>query len=53
MLLSKERFRVGADVFLFFLGEILARQNKHGKIGRAWATAPLGEQFQAAHLGQH
>src|SRR6202022_207312 len=51
MLFTIERFRVRADVFFFFLGEILARQNKHGKIRRAWATAPLGEQFEATHLG--
>ena len=32
MLLSKERFRVRADVFFFFLREILARQNEDGQI---------------------
>ena len=35
MLLTEKRFGMRVDILFFFLGEILARQDKHGKIRNA------------------
>ncbi len=40
------------DVLLFFRAHILAGQDKDGEIGSARVAAPLGEQFEATHLGE-